>query len=476
MSIRLRFTILFSAILLLTLTVFGAALYTVQARYTLDSLKEDLILSSSPVVRTVMRMLQFPATRDFVEQRPPPIPLEPLSSDQAFQELREREIVRVLASDGTLVASPLSGTQDALPLSAEGLQALQNQETWWETGSVDGERVLIYNRPLVADGEVALIVQVARQLTERDRSLAALGRTLVLATLLATLIAFGIGWALAGLTLRPIDRITQTAQEIGRESDFARRVDYIGPNDEIGRLANTFNVMLARLQEAYQQVSHALQMQRDFVGNVSHELRTPLTTVRGNLALLRRDPPLPEEEQADVLTDLAEESDRLIQLVNDLLILARADAGNSLVQEPFDLAEVVGEACRQARQLVPGREIQNSTTELIAVGDRGAVQQVLLILLDNALKYSQGVIRVTAEARGKQVVVAVQDEGPGIPAETLQRIFDRFYRGEVAPEVPGFGLGLAIARALVEGQKGTITIQSQAEQGSMVRVFLPLAE
>lgn len=477
MSIRMRFTLVFNAIVLLTLTVFGVALYTVQARYTLDSLKEDLVQSSSMVARSVLRMLQFPQSLEFIEQPPPPpYRFELLASEPTFQELREREIVRVLGPDGSLVASPLSGEQEALPLTAEGLQALQSQEVWWETGSVDGERVLIYDRRLVVNGEVMLIVQAARQLTERDRSLVALGQTLVLATLLATLVAFGVGWALAGVTLRPIDRITQTAQEIGRESDFERRVEYTGPNDEIGRLATTFNAMLARLQEAYQHVSQALQMQRDLVGNVSHELRTPLTTVRGNLALLRRDPPLPSEEQVDVLSDLAEESDRLIELVNNLLILARADAGSSLVRQPFDLAPVVAEACQQVRQLDLGREIQERSEKVTALGDRGAVLQVLLILLDNALKYSRGVIRVTAEIHGQQALIVLQDEGPGIPAETQQRIFERFYRGEVAPEIPGFGLGLAIARALVEGQGGAITIQSQPGEGSTVRVFLPRVE
>jgi signal transduction histidine kinase len=478
MSIRLRFTVLYSAILMLTLIVFGAVLYTIQAQNTLNSLKSDLVLSGSNIARLVLRMVQSPPDgQELFEQRPPPPErLDALSGEQVFQELREREIVRVLATDGTLIASPLSGEQEALPLSAEGLQALQNQQVWWEFGSLDGERVLIYNRPVASDGQLVAILQVARPLTERDRSLVVLGRTLIAATLLATVIAFGIGWALAGLTLRPIQRITQTAQEIGRESDFSRRVAYTGPEDEIGRLAKTFNAMLARLQEAYQQVSQALSMQRNFVADVSHELRTPLTTIRGNLALLRREPPLPVDEQADILADLAGESDRLINLINDLMILARADAERSLKREQVHIPEVVAEACRQARQLDPDREIRESSAPVTALGDRGALKQVLLILLDNAIKYTQGAIHVEAGTSGAQAVIAVQDEGPGMPPEALQRIFDRFYRGDVDPAVPGFGLGLPIARTLIESQGGTITISSQPGEGSTVRVFLPQAE
>jgi signal transduction histidine kinase len=350
---------------------------------------------------------------------------------------------------------------------------------------------LIYSRPVVAEGQVVSIVQVARPLAERDRALAALSRTLIIASLLTTLIAFGIGWAFSAVTLRPIQRITQTARAIGVESSAAdiggqrppdhpngfaltRRVDYSGPNDEIGELATTFNAMLSRLQDAYQRLSQALGMQRNFVADVSHELRTPLTTVRGNLALLRRDPPLPADEQADILGDLVEESDRLIRLVNDLLILARADASHSLLHEPFPVRPVVEEACRQARQFQRGREITETVQDVTAVGDRDALKQVLLILLDNALKYSQGSIQVTAEAAGAQVVVCVHDDGPGMDADTLEHVFDRFYRGEAEPAVPGFGLGLPIAKALIEGQSGAINLESQPGRGSTVRVVLPL--
>ena len=350
---------------------------------------------------------------------------------------------------------------------------LRSQNEWWEIPSSQNGRLLIYNRPVVAEGELISIVQTARPLAERDRSLAGLGTTLIVASLLTTFLAFGIGWIISGITLRPIHHITLTAQAIGTESDFSRRVDYTGPNDEIGQLATTFNSMLSRLQDAYQRVSQALRLQRDFVTDVSHELRTPLTTVRGNLALLRRNPPLPEDEQADVLTDLVEESDRLIRLVNDLLILARADARRSLLQEPVSVRSVVEEACRQARQLDRQRKIVEAVPDVNVLGDRDALKQVLLVLLDNALKYSLDDITVSAEVVGEQVLIRVQDSGPGIPPDTLQRVFDRFYRGEADPAVPGFGLGLPIAKALIEEQGGTIAIESQPGSGSVVSVNLP---
>lgn len=479
MSIRLRLTLIYSAILALTLIIFGAALYTIQARTTLDALKRDILRGSDRMGAAVLWSYQHPPQLPpelqpgLNPEQMPPVPFETFSSDTAFQGLREREIVRVLDADGNLVASPFGVVEDALPLSNTGLQTLLSQGEWWEIGSTENGRLLIYNRAVLSGGEVVFIVQVARSLAERDQSLAALGSTLLIASLVTILIAFGIGWVISGLALRPIHRISQTAQEIGNESDFSRRVDYSGPNDEIGQLARTFNSMLSRLQDAYQRVSQALNMQREFVADVSHELRTPLTTVRGNLDLLRREPPLAEVEQDDVLTDLVDESDRLIRLVNELLILARADAGRNLVQEAVPVQPLIDEARRQAQQLDEQREITAALQDVTALGDRDALKQVLLILLDNALKHTQGPITISAEAAGDQVVIAVQDTGPGIPPETLDHVFDRFYRGEAEPSVPGFGLGLPIAKALVEEMGGTIAIDSQSRSGSVVRVQLP---
>ena len=476
MSIRLRLTLLYSAILALTLIIFGAALYTIQARTTLDALKSDLIRSSDRIAAAVLWSYQHPSQPQPQPQpgrEPPPVPFETFSSDPAFQGLREREIVRVLNTQGSLVASPFGVAEDALPLSDTGLQTLRSQNDVWEINSTESGRLLIYNRPILSGGQVVFIMQVARSLAERDQSLAGLSTTLLVASLLTILIAFGIGWVLSGLTLRPIHRITQTAQEIGNESDFSRRVDYYGPNDEIGQLARTFNSMLSRLQDAYQRVSQALSMQREFVADVSHELRTPLTTVRGNIELLRRDPPLAEAEQDDVLTDMVDESDRLIRLVNELLILARADAGRNLVHEPIEVNPIIEEVCRQAQQLDEQREITAAVQDVTVLGDRDALKQVLLILLDNALKHTRGPVTILAKPVGDQVAIAVQDAGPGIPPEILQHVFDRFYRGDADPQIPGFGLGLPIAKALVEEMGGTIAIDSQPGSGSVVRVQLP---
>ena len=477
MSIRLRLTLLYSAILTATLLIFGVALYTFQAQDTLNALKSDLYEGSSRLTEAVSRT-------GFEDRRPdgdgpdapPPKDFDEFSEgEKAFKDLREREIVRILDGDGNLVASPFGREEDAIPLSEEGLETLQSTQEWWETALIDGEEMLVYSRPIVRDGETVSIVQVARSLTERNRTLQSLATTLGVAGVIVVLLAFAVGWTISGVTLRPIQRITQTAQKIGDERDFTRRVDYEGPEDEVGRLANTFNQMLSRLQDAYEKVEHSLEMQRNFVADVSHELRTPLTTLRGNLGLLHRKPAA--EMQDDILVDMVDESDRLIRLVNDLLLLARADAGRTLAKEPLELMPVLEESVRQAQQLDAGRTISLDAGEDCSVlGDRDAFKQVMLILLDNALKHSTGEIKITTDCFEELVEIRVQDHGEGIPSETLAHIFDRFYRGKESHVASGFGLGLPIAKALVEGMGGEIAIESEEGQGSCVSLRFVSAE
>jgi two-component system OmpR family sensor kinase len=480
--IRLRLTLLYSIILALTLGIFGTALYTIQADSTFNALQKDISQRSDELLRSLVWSLIDPTQMPFYLKPDPPqgdtaTPLgDPFSGGEIFPNLREREMVRVLDGQGNMLASPFGADQQALPLSEEGMQALQAGNAVWQTSLVNDENTLIYDRPILVNNQLVFILQVARPLTERNSSLAALSQTLVLASLLTTLLAFVIGWFFVGAALRPIQRITQTAQAIGLESDFTRRVDYRGPNDEVGQLASTFNTMLSRLQEAYQRVSQALKMQRTFVADVSHELRTPLTTVRGNLALLRHNPPLPGADQVDILTDMEEESDRLIRLVNNLLVLARADAHDEGLPgqppEPVALQPVIAEAVRQARALDARREIVEQAEEVSALADRDVIKQTLLILLDNALKHSSGTITVSAAAESGQAVLRVSDCGPGMEPQVLEHVFERFYRANESSAAPGFGLGLPIARALVERQGGTISIHSQPGHGSVVEVRL----
>jgi two-component system OmpR family sensor kinase len=464
MSIRLRLTLLYSAILALTLIVFSGILYTIQSQYTLSIIRNDLLAGANRIVPMLF----------FGGHAWDRAPFPRMDQRLELRDVGTRDTVRLLDVDGVSLDVPINEESEDLALSQGGLERLQSGHAWIEIARGEEGRVLTYSVPVEYEGEIVAIVQVGRSLADRDRSLQALGMTLVLGSLLTTVAAFGAGWVLSGAALRPIHRITQTALEIGQSRDFSSRVEHTGPDDELGRLARTFNGMLSRLQDAYQQVAHALQVQRDFVADVSHELRTPLTTIRGNLALLQRKPSPPRIEREDILRDLTSESERLIRLVSDLLTLARVDAGRKLRCQEVQVEPLVEDVCRQVQLLEPERTIECEASHAAAVaGDRDAIKQVLLILIDNAIKHTQGAIRVTLGEQDHDVTISVQDSGPGMSPELCERIFDRFYRGDVSRSTSGFGLGLSIAKALVEAQGGSIAVQSLVGQGSTFTVRMP---
>ncbi|MFN8539688.1 MAG: HAMP domain-containing sensor histidine kinase [Thermomicrobiales bacterium] len=206
---------------------------------------------------------------------------------------------------------------------------------------------------------------------------------------------------------------------------------------------------------------------------------TPLTTIRGNLALLGREPPISGEDRLAVLADMTEESERMSRLVDDLLTLARADAGRQLQVVPVALAPLLDDLARQARLLAPERSIGYVPPADAGVqvrANRDALKQIALILLDNALKHTPpgAAIELSANIEGGQAAIAVRDTGPGISPDIRAHLFERFYRADIARTRGGTGLGLAIAKALTEAQGGTIAAESRPGQGSVFIVRLPL--
>jgi two-component system OmpR family sensor kinase len=280
------------------------------------------------------------------------------------------------------------------------------------------------------------------------------------------------GWAIAGGALRPIARMTSTAGTIAHSRDLSHRIATPRHHDELGRLATTFNDMLASIETAY-------QAQQRFVADASHELRAPLTAIQGNLELIRRHPEMPPDERDEALGEAEREAARLTRLVADLLALARADAGVALQHRPVDLDAVALDAFSSARQLAHHQELMLDPFEPVqVVGDADRLKQLLLILLDNALKYTPAGRRVTLGLRccAHTAEIVVHDEGVGIAAQDLPRVFERFYRADPARsrDAGGTGLGLPIARWIVEQHRGAIQIDSAAGQGTTVTVSLPM--
>jgi signal transduction histidine kinase len=466
MSLRLRLSLLYSAILALTLIVFGMGVYFALSQITYQNLKSTL---ASEAKDEAERVLQY-SNNNGILRFPPRGVNWKYRTDVPYMQLCEPD-GRVVDHIGNGVATE--------PLLPQTQLDAENSTSFVTPMPTNDGRLLVYSYPIIAkDGQPIGIVLAAQSLNGVDRTLGLLRNALVLGGSVVTLSAFGVGWVLSGTALRPINRLTATARRIGRERNFGRRVDYNGPPDEVGRLATTFNTMLTELQAAYAQVEHALQAQRRFVADASHELRTPLTTIRGNLGLLQRQPPISPADRDAVLADMVDETERMSRLVNDLLVLARTDAGRPLRSEPVSLKPLVDEMCRTAHALSTTHTIVCANDlDVAACGDEDALKQVVLILLDNALRYTpaHGTVTLATGVTGEHVTISVRDTGSGIPPDLLPHIFERFRRGDVARSGTGTGLGLSIAKALVDAQGGTIMVDSSQGHGSVFTVTLPRA-
>jgi signal transduction histidine kinase len=472
MSIRLRLTLLYSAILAFTLIAFSTILYVAQAHATYDSIRVSLVRQAAFAVNG-----RSPSPRGGPPGQGGAPPGGPAEVSLPSGTLPGRW-TQTRSITGTVIGQTLDLSGVSLPLSQRGLQTVQGGASWFETTQVQDEPLLIYSQPFITQEGIVEIIQVAFPIGQPQQSLNALRVVLTIGCGFAIVAAFALGWVLAGTALRPIHRITHTAQAIGAEHDFSRRVEHKGPTDEVGQLAFTFNDMLAEIESGYRQLESALESQRRFVADASHELRTPLTTVRGNIELLRREPPIAVEERAEVLADTTDEVDRLIRLVNQLLMLARADAGQMLHHEPIPLRPFLEDVHRQAKLLVPGTQIHcDSPADASVLGDRDILKQVLLILVDNALVHTppETALVIAASMTDGRVAISVRDNGLGIAADVLPHIFERFYRGQASRTGRGAGLGLSIAKELVEAQGGTIAVESQVGQGSAFTVTLPQA-
>jgi signal transduction histidine kinase len=294
-------------------------------------------------------------------------------------------------------------------------------------------------------------------------------------TLLA---AFFAGWLITGRALRPLKSVVATADSIARTRDFKRRLPPAKRRDEIGLLSERFNGMLDQVEAANQQLTVALEAQRRFVADASHELRTPLTTVRGNADLLAQGPAVTEDVRAAAARDIASESERMSRLVERLLTLAQADAGQHLELAPLALRPLIDSVCRQAQAVHEDRRFRSvGLTDATIAGDADAIIQLLWILVDNGAKFTKpgGSVEVGLRHHDSTVLLTVADDGAGVAADDQQRIFERFYQADPARSNNGAGLGLSIARWIVEEHRGAISVRNNTGPGCTFTVSLPLS-
>ena len=305
-------------------------------------------------------------------------------------------------------------------------------------------------------------------------------RLFLLAGAFLSLVGAGAAsWFVAGRALQPLDTMADTAEDIGRTQDLSRRLPEGVTNDEVGRLERSFNQMLRQLEDAYQRLRSALIAQRRFVADASHELRTPLTTIRGNIGLLLKREDITSEDRVAALNDIAGESERMSRMVQDLLTLARADAGYHLEKTAIDLRPIVQDVSRQAQTLQPNRRIELLDGVPATVqGNADAIKQLLWILIDNAFKHTRadGHIQLQLLRSGESAALIISDDGPGIPTGDLERIFERFYQSDTSRTGEGTGLGLAIARWIAREHGGRVYAANNPQGGAAFTVELPVAK
>jgi len=332
----------------------------------------------------------------------------------------------------------------------------------------------VFSQPFTdSNGQIIAWVQAAQSLHAVNDTVDGLADQLLLGIPLILLFAGFGGYFLANRALRPIQQITNIAQEI-TALDLSRRLDYRGTMDEVGTLAETFDQMLERLQSSFAR-------ERRFTGDAAHELRTPLTVLKGQIevTLNRKRNPAEYEKK---LQELSAQVERLIRLSNGLLFLSRSDQ-KQLTFEPDDinLREWLEVLIEQFQPLAREKGLKINTNipkKLLVFGDGDHLIRLFINLIENAIKYAPvgGQISLTAVKKPNEIQISIHNTGPGIPPEHLQRLFDRFYRVEAdrSSQTGGAGLGLAIAHEIVRLHGGEIDVQSEPGQGVTVTVHLPI--
>ncbi len=462
-SIRFRLVAWFTAILAVILLVFSAFIYYNQSR----DLKADQLRDMEAKVNGLTQLVRGA--------------LRPGSDDITLPRelLRESDVVVLVSPDGQVLASlgPISA-QQAIQIVTAGLRITPQSLIYWEDSN---HRHYAFAVLPVEERGVSFLL-IFGSLLDPNEANTRLLFTLAAGSILTLTIALIGGYWLADRAMRPVKTITQTARAIS-ETDLSHRLN-LNSKDELGELADTFDDMLARLQAAFER-------QRQFVADASHELRTPLTIVNletSHALAAKRS----MQEYQRTLNIIRSENDFMTHLVNDLLMLARMDGGQGMIDKnPVDLSDVTIDAVERLEPLAARNGVTLETGDLPEVsilGDRQYLLQMISNLIENGIKYTTGAdkqVRIETGAAERDAWIRVSDNGPGIPPEHIPHLFDRFYRVDAArtrdsqngldPQAPtGSGLGLSIVYWLAHAHGGEINVSSILGTGTTFEIHFPV--
>ena len=475
-SLRLRLALWYAALLAVIIAITSVLSYSFHSTAHYEDIDRSLVTTAVHVVTGL---------RGMPGANPNLPPVEEFASPDIY--------VRLFGPSGNLVAEspntrhqpevdparvastprrPEGGVLSSItrPVIDLGQPQLANQGGFLTVKGQQG-RDRLYAVPVQLVGGASGYLEVGVSMNPLDQSLERLRLLLAAMSGLGLVAAILGGWAIAGSALRPVSTMAGTARAIALSHGFSRRLPDLGRRDELGQLSDTFNDMLASLDEAY-------RAQQRFVADASHELRTPLTSIQGNLELLDR-AEAGEEDRVDILAHLRHETARMGRLVADLLVLARADAGQNLRMTRVEMDRLLLDVFKQARLMAGDLKVSIVEIDQLQVeGDPDRLKQLLLILVDNAIRYTPagGEVRLGLRSEPGAAAVIVSDTGIGIEAEDLPHIFERFYRADKARarESGGTGLGLSIAKWIADSHGGSLSTESQPGRGSTFTLRLPL--
>ena len=443
MSFRARIAVAAAAAVALAVVLASILVFFVVRDQLRGQIDNTLEQRAAEIAAHPLREVQAPGGESFLGIQP------------GFGE--PNTFVQLVRANGTTL-TPYEGVD--LPAGERAL-ALADQgtagERFFSETSVSG----IHVRVLTFAYGPGFAVQVARPLTEVDDALAQIRLYLLLVAGAGIGVAAALGLVVSRAALRPVRRLTETAERVSETGDLSERIEVEG-RDELSRLAASFNTMLAALEDS-------TRAQRQLVADASHELRTPLTSLRTNIEVLASDRALPPEERGRLLADVVEQLGEMTTLIAELIELARAEQ-QTIAPEDVRLDLLTADVVERARRNQPGVTFTADLEESVVHGVAGTIDRAISNLLDNAAKWSPSGAEVEVRVRAGRV--EVRDHGPGIDEEDLPYVFDRFYRARSARGLPGSGLGLAIVRQIAESHGGDVV--AERAEGGGTRIVLRL--
>jgi signal transduction histidine kinase len=443
-SLRVRLALFGAAVVALTLVLFGSLLYTLLAHGATTNQDDALRNRASEAVASLNAAAG-------ITPRASIAPADLRTSTDVFVEVLDPTWTAIYSTAQLKGSAPI-------PSARFRVTAAEVFGGYFDTEQGLRLFALPFNGGYVLTGQSTRVLQ---------SNLSGVLGFLIISGVPTLIAALAASWLVAGRALKPLKDVAGTADDIGRARDFGRRLPQRRSRDEVALLSTSFNRMLDQLQDSY-------ESQRRFVADASHELRTPLTTIQGNAGLLARGPAVSDEVLRAAAADIAAETARMTRLVDRMLTLARADSGLALELAPVELGQVVVEVCRQAQTVHSHRQVESVAGAATIAGDEDAIRQLIWILLDNALRHARSRVSVTVAIEGAWARLTVADDGPGIAVDEREHVFERFYRSDRSRTGQGAGLGLSIARWIVEQHRGRILAGEGELGGAAIWVDLPL--